>query len=233
MGFNLSNPIADIAVIGGAALGGPVGAGLAMGGLGMMGQDSANQANEDIAKQQMWFQGRMSDTAHQREVADLKAAGLNPILSANSGASTPSGASATMQNAMAPLVSSAMQGYQMQKDFESKDSQIAYNAAAANAANAGATKDLANAKESGVRSDVLAAQQAAIKAEALVRKQTADFANKTQSYRNVKGLVDGMLGTANSAKDLITPMKAGSPWQGIPRGGSLFNPGTGEIVSPP
>jgi len=55
-----------------------------------------NNQNKIQAQKNRDFQENMSSTAHQREVADLKAAGINPLLSANNGASSPQGSMATL-----------------------------------------------------------------------------------------------------------------------------------------
>ena len=87
---------------------------------------STNSANRDIARDQMNFQERMSNTAHQREVADLQAAGLNPILSAGggNGASTPAGATATMQAPQISLPDIFTYGMSM-RQAEQRDKELA------------------------------------------------------------------------------------------------------------
>lgn len=62
-------------------------------------QEKMNAQNLQVVRDQMAFQERMRDTAHQAEVKDLRAAGLNPILSAGGqGAASPMGAATQMIN---------------------------------------------------------------------------------------------------------------------------------------
>ena len=96
----------------GGAIGGPeVAAGSAL--LGYFGTkqgaSAQNYANAMQAENAMRFEERMSNTAYQRAMADMKAAGLNPMLAASKGgASTPSGQQARMENVQANALNSAM-----------------------------------------------------------------------------------------------------------------------------
>jgi hypothetical protein len=68
----------------------------------------ANKETKASTARQMAFQERMSNTAHQRQMSDLKASGINPMLSARlGGASSPAGASYQASN----IGAAAVEGY--------------------------------------------------------------------------------------------------------------------------
>lgn len=86
----------------------PATAALAVGALDFLGGMRQQDLSSSAAQAQIDFQREMSNTAYQRQAADLKAAGINPMLvSKLGGASSPAGA---MPQAFNVLGSAAQKG---------------------------------------------------------------------------------------------------------------------------
>jgi len=161
----------------------------------------ANRQNVREAEKSREFQKQMSDTAHQREVADLRRAGLNPVLSAHgSGASTPGGAQARVED----IGEGASRGVASALAVRQAEAQIDLTRAQAENIR-GQTFDLQTQAASGrydliaqqVRSATLSADQAEKLLPIIVQQAKAELQLKLSSARATKAaaLLDELAAT--------------------------------------
>lgn len=209
------------------------------GGLSLIGGESANRANRAIASDQMNFQRFMSDTAHQREVEDLRKAGLNPLLSANAGASTPAGASTTMTNTLSDLgdkiATSARESALFKQQQKINDSTINLNRATEALAGVKQITESNNAKAAAAEAERAKMQMEVDKSAQPVRLKLAPANEVLNTIGNVVGPAATATGAGLLLKKILSPFGGVNIPKGMGRTkkGDYFDIETGEIKSPP
>lgn len=168
-----------------------------------------NARQEALAQKQMDFQERMSNSAYQRAIADMKAAGLNPALAyQNGGASAPTGAMATLTaprpgDIGAGLANSAKQAASMAPQIKNTESQTTLNHANANVADVSAQKITATAKETETNTRLLEQQVEKAKYDKRQAKAAAEARELDTDIKKARGKVDKFMAVPDAVRERI------------------------------